>query len=145
MEEIEIVPPATIVLLSNVMSGVAAALPAVPWNSPAVSAAPFANTRKYPAVPLASALMSGVIALAVAVPVALAPNAVAPKVLVPSSVPEEASATLAGGAPVRMAIVPLLQRAVIALQAAFLGAVPNLKLLGMADPTLATGSKSKAC
>ena len=49
----------------------------------------------------------------------------------PSSVPLEASATFVGGEPVRIASVPELSNAAIALAAAFLAAVIILKLLAM--------------
>jgi hypothetical protein len=103
MELIAIVPPATIVLLSNVMSGVSAASPDVPCKMHTLS---LSYILKCPASPLASALVSLDIAFAVATPELAAPNAGSLIVFVPSNVPESAVAGVAGGAPVRCPIVP---------------------------------------
>src|SRR6187401_121453 len=87
-------------------------------------------TRKCPASPLASALVSLVMAAAVATPDDAEPKAVALNVSVPSSVPLSASLGLVGGAPVRIASVPAPPasiRSTIASHAALRAAVLIVK------------------
>lgn len=127
-----IIPPATIVALSKTMSGVSPVKPAVPCKT----VAPLESfARKWPAVPDASAVVSDVILLAVAVPDDDDPKAGSLKVNVPSSVPESASATLVGGDPVRTEIVPApappSSKSTMASQAALRAAVEILKAVAI--------------
>ena len=124
-----IVSVETMDLLSNVISQVSAASPAVPWKM--TLPAPLL-TRKCPAVPVASALVSLVMAFAVATPDDAAAKAVLLNVSVPSKVPLSASLGLVGGAPVRIASVPAppaftSTSAVMASHAALRAAVLILK------------------
>jgi hypothetical protein len=118
----------------DVMSIVAAATIETEFNSksppppvavtvPSITAPlPEFNALKYPAVPVASALASCVIALAVALPAAHVPKAVALNGNVPSNVPVAAEST-PGLAPVRISIEPVFNKSVNAVPAAFLAAI----------------------
>lgn len=113
---IAIVPPATIVVVSNVRSPP----PPVAVTEPSMTAVPpDAFARNQPAVPDASADVSDVIAFAVAVPELEDPNAVADSVKVPNNVPVAAVPGVAGCEPVRISTVPLFSRVAMASAAAF--------------------------
>jgi hypothetical protein len=117
--DIAMVPPATMTELSKLISPLPCPHVASEWI-----AAPDVRIRACPAVPEASAVVSDVIAFAVATPEEfVAPKAVAPKVSVPPSVPAAASATFVGWAVLRIWIVPLLRRATRASLTACLVAV----------------------
>src|SRR6187401_3783418 len=104
-------------------------------------------TRKCPASPLASALVSLVIAAAVATPEDAEPKAVALNVSVPSRVLLSASLGLVGGAPVRIASVPAPPasiRSTIASHAALRAAVLILKFKAT-SVSLLQGSPAGRC
>ena len=112
-----IVAPATIETEFSIIS-----VPLVPTSPSITAPLPEFNALKYPAVPVASALASCVIALAVALPAAHVPKAVALNGNVPSNVPVAAEST-PGLVPVRISIEPLFTKSVNAVPAAFRAAI----------------------
>jgi hypothetical protein len=136
-DEIATVPPATMLFSSNTRSGVSAASPAVPWQ---IVFASLSLIRKWPASPEASADVSELIDANVTAPEDAAPVAGSEQVSVARSVPESASLTFVGGAPVRMVIVaapaPASNRARSPLAAALRADVLILKLLAISAALL---------
>lgn len=93
------VPPATMDTESRFMSA-----PDVDTEPSMIAVLFESYTRNQPAVPVASADESPVIAFAVATPADAAPNAGSEQVSVPSRVPDAAVATVAGWVPVRISM-----------------------------------------